>query len=186
MVAMFDFRYAIQQWQAMGIFDVMLPFFLIFTIVYAILQKTGALGKRQGIDAIISMVIAFFAITNTFVVEMLKIILQNTSIAIIVIVALLLVMGLVWGENRPKWWTFIGLFIGLAIFVWILGRVADYYQMYFPGTAIFSQIWWSENMVWIIPILVIVIFGIIVVASGSKKKMDFQEIWKSLTEKEPW
>jgi hypothetical protein len=59
--------------------------------------------------------------------------------------------------------------------------------MYYPGTMIFSQMWWAENLPWIIPLLIILIFAIIVISSGGEeKKTPFQEIWKSLTEKEAW
>jgi hypothetical protein len=188
MVYIFDFNYVIQQWQAIGIFDVLLPFILLFAIIFAILQKTKVLGGRNGIDAVVAMAIGFFVIINPFVNEILKVILANTAIAIIVIVALMLILGLVWGGQKMKAWNFIGGIIGLAIFVWILGRVADYYEMYYPGTVVFSQMWWAENLPWIIPLLIILIFAIIVISSGGEKKTGtpFAEIWKHLTEKEAW
>ena len=187
MVGFFDITYSLQQWQAIGIFDVLLPFILLFAIIFAILQKTKALGGRNGIDAVVAMAIGFFVIINPFVNEVLKVILSNMAIAIIVLVALMLLLGLVWGKQKMKVWNFIGGFIGLAIFIWILGRVADYYEMYYPGTMIFSQMWWAENLPWIIPLLIILIFAIIVISSGGEeKKTPFQEIWKSLTEKEAW
>jgi hypothetical protein len=165
-----DFSYAIMQWESIGLFDVMLPFLLIFTIIFAILQKTKIFQARTGIDAIVALAMGFLAILNPFVTDIMKIVLENTVIAILVLVALMLLMGLLIGANKPKIWRFIGLIIGFAFFVWILGRVADYYEMRFPGTMIFSSNWWANNMPWMIPIFIIIIFAIVVISSGGEKK----------------
>ena len=169
MAVFFDFNSAIQQWQAIGIFDVMLPFILIFAIIFAILQKTKILSGRKGIDAIVAMAIGFIAIVNPYVSQLMKVLLENTVVAVLIIVAVMLLLGLVWGAKKPPVWNYLGAFIGLAVFVWVLGRVADYYQMYYPGTIIFSAIWWQSNLPWIIPLLIIVIFAIVVITSGSEK-----------------
>jgi hypothetical protein len=169
MVYFFDFAYSLQQWQAIGIFDVIIPFMLIFAIVYAILQKTGILGKRPGIDAIVSMAISFIAIINPFVTQGMKIILENTVVAILIVVALMLLLGLVWGAQRPEAWTLIGGIIGIVVFVWIFGRIADYYQMYSPGTVLFSSIWWENNLPWLIPLIFIVIFALVIISSGKDR-----------------
>jgi hypothetical protein len=170
MVSFFDFRYALQQWETIGLFDVFLPFLLIFTIIFAILQKTKIFQARKGIDAIVAMALSFIVILNPFVTDIMKVILQNTVIAIMIIVALMLIMGLILGAKKPKHWNFLGLIIGFVFFIWILGRIADYYEMYNAGTMLFSSNWWAINMPWMIPIFIIIIFAIIVISSGSERK----------------
>jgi len=169
MVYFFDFNYVFQQWQSIGIFDVFLPFCLIFTILFAILQKTQIFQARKGIDMVVAMAIAAMVMINPFVADIMKIVLQNTVIAILVVVALMLLMGLAFGSNKPKIWKFVGYMIGLVFIVWLLGRVADYYELYYPGTMLFSTMWWQQNLPWIVPILIIIIFAIIVISSGSDK-----------------
>jgi len=53
----------------LGVFDVILPFLLVFTIVYAILEKTKVLGtekvggkvaSRKNLNSMVSFVIGFF------------------------------------------------------------------------------------------------------------------------------
>ena len=191
MVYFFDFAYSLQQLESVGFFDVMLPFMLVFAILYAILQKTKMFGARPGIDAIVAMAISFLAIINPFVSEIMNVILENTVIAVLIIVALMLLLGLVWGGKAMKGWKFIGMIIGLVVFVWILGRVADYYQLYYPGTVVFSTLWWASNLTWIIPILVIIIFAIVIISSGGPSTPAGQDtplvkIMRTLTEKEEW
>ena len=45
MMGVFD--EAIMQLQQMGVLDVLLPFLLVFTIVFAVLQKTKILGTEK-------------------------------------------------------------------------------------------------------------------------------------------
>jgi len=186
-MAIFDLNYALMQWQSIGIFDVMIPFMLLFAIFYAILQKTRLFGARSGIDAIVSMAIAFMAILNPFVNDIMKIVLQNMVIAILVIVAIMLMFGLLLGPKKPKAWIFFAGIVGIMALVWLLGRVADYYEMYYPGTMLFSTIWWSNNLPWIIPVLVILIFAIVVISSGKDKdnnaKTFGDQFMKLMTEK---
>ena len=61
-----DFRLAIRDMANMGFFDVILPFFLIFTVVYAILQRSNILGATAGeakrYNIIVAMVIGLLVI----------------------------------------------------------------------------------------------------------------------------
>ena len=49
--------------QTYGIMDFLLPFLLVFTIIYAVMQKTKILGDKKNFNVIIALVIAL-----TFVV----------------------------------------------------------------------------------------------------------------------
>jgi hypothetical protein len=187
MVSIFNLSYSLQQWQQIGIFDVMLPFMLIFAILFAILQKTNIFGGRKGIDAIVAMAMAFMAIINPFVTDLMKVILQNAVIAILLMVAIMLLFGLILGSKKPKIWHLFGWVTGLIILVWLVGRVADYYELYYPGTVVFSTMWWNNNLPWMIPIFIIIIFAIVVVSSGKDKTAggnDLSKILNVLTEKD--
>lgn len=45
---------------AQGFFDYVLPFLLVFFVIYAILQQAKVLGGKPGIDAAVSMILALF------------------------------------------------------------------------------------------------------------------------------
>ena len=54
----YEFQYFIETLEAWGIADVLLPFLLIFTIVFAILQRSEILGKdKKNFNVIIALVI---------------------------------------------------------------------------------------------------------------------------------
>ena len=65
------FREVIDFFNQIGLFDVVLPFLLVFTIVFAIFEKTKVLGtekiegheySKKNLNAIASFVIAFLVI----------------------------------------------------------------------------------------------------------------------------
>jgi hypothetical protein len=98
----------------------------------------------------------------------------------------MLLFGLILGAKKPKAWNFFGWITGAIIALWLVGRVADYYELYYPGTMLFSTMWWNDNLPWMIPLLLIIIFAIIVISSGGEKKEKntFENIIKHLTEKD--
>jgi magnesium-transporting ATPase (P-type) len=85
-----------------GIYDVVLPFLLVFTLVYAILEKTKVLGMeevegkkytRKNLNAIIAFVIALLVIASTKLVATINQILANTVLLLILAVFFLLLVG---------------------------------------------------------------------------------------------
>ena len=74
------FRGALEFFQDIGIYDVVLPFLLIFTIVYAIFEKTKVLGTeeisgvkfaKKNLNAMVAFVIAFMVVASSKLVEII-------------------------------------------------------------------------------------------------------------------
>jgi hypothetical protein len=115
-----------------GMFDVVLPFLLVFAIIFAILEKTFILGKesdgapKKNLNSIVAFVIAMLAVATNKVVSALNEALPNVVLLIIVSVSFLMMIGvfLKTGEldlhdKHKGWYTLftILMFIGLlAIF----------------------------------------------------------------------
>ena len=112
-----------------GFFRVVLPFLLIFAVFYAILLKTGVLGKEseawtKRVSAVVSFVAAFLVISYTPVVDALQTLIPQASFLIVVVMLLLLLLGFmgIKTENflgEPKWYVgvialvFVIIFLGL-------------------------------------------------------------------------
>jgi len=102
--------------QEIGIMDVLLPFILVFTIVFAVLQKTKILGHEEGNDkkpkknfnAAIALVMALAVvvphITGSYptpgsdVVNIINLALPNISVVLIAVVMMLLMIGVFGGD----------------------------------------------------------------------------------------
>ena len=108
--------YSLMDWfEGAGGFDIILPFLLIFTITFAILQKIKLFGEKRNIDMIISLIIAFFLIIQKGFVQIIQGFLPRVSMAVLVFLMLLLVVGIFVGGSE---WT--GSLLGIAVIVAII------------------------------------------------------------------
>lgn len=131
--------------QTFGFFRVVLPFLLVFAIVYAILQKTGVLGKDSSqsktVSSIVALVFAFFFIAYTPVVNAIATLLPQASFLLIIVVLIMMVMALM-GINfetalgTPSKWTIVIGIIVVVIFVAIAGNA---FGASVPSLYAFSQ-----------------------------------------------
>ncbi len=106
------FRDVITFFDQIGLFDVVLPFLLIFTIVFAILEKTKVLGTedidgkkytKKNLNAIASFVISFLVIAAK---ELVAIINETVAKAVIVLffsILFLLLVGSFHKEGEPMY-----------------------------------------------------------------------------------
>jgi hypothetical protein len=171
-----DFRYIISQWSSIGVFDVLMPMILIFTIVFAILKKTKILGGIKGIDAIIALAISFFTISNPEISAFFMPLFSNVALGIIILISVMLMVGLFMGEKKIKGYYWLGWLGAIAIFFWILSRAFTFYGFFY------SPEWLGENLIWIIPIiLLIVAFGAIM---SEKKPTADKSLLERFLEKE--
>ena len=107
-----------------------LPFVLVFTIVFAILEKTKLLGDdKKQLDAIVAFVIGLIFVTAVFPKIVVGNLILFLTVALIVMFVILLLWGFVFGEIKegftpPDWmkWT-LGILIGLAVIVALVAAV---------------------------------------------------------------
>lgn len=76
-----------------GFFAVLLPWLLIFAIVYGLLLKTKILGEQKNIIAIVSLALAFFVVASTNIVVALQNLIPTASYLIVAALLLLIIMG---------------------------------------------------------------------------------------------
>jgi len=119
------FRDAIVFFEKLGIYDVVLPFLLVFTIVFAILEKTKVLGteeiegakySKKNLNAIVAFTIAFITIASSRLVEIIADVSGQMVILLILSVFFLLLVGSFWKEEE-------GVFLKAGwkqLFMWIM------------------------------------------------------------------
>ncbi len=91
---------AIEFLKDFGLFDVVLPFLLVFTFVFAILEKTKILGTetdgktpKKNLDAMVSFVFALLVVATNKIVSAINQALPNVVLLIVIFVTFLLVIG---------------------------------------------------------------------------------------------
>jgi hypothetical protein len=114
------FEQLVMQWNQMGIFTVLLPFLLIFAVVFAILEKVKLL-QNKAVHVIIALAVALFTIANPYTVSFFIPIFSNLGLGVAILVCLIIVLGLA-VKPEGKTWNTIFLIAGILIFVMIIAK----------------------------------------------------------------
>ncbi|MCA9487082.1 MAG: hypothetical protein H6500_00770 [Candidatus Woesearchaeota archaeon] len=137
-----DLRAIIDNLVEWGFFDVVLPFLLIYAIMYAILEKSkiftfkdGSDEKRQSnVNAIVAFVFGLFVIASLQTVRYIQNFITISVLIFVFLLVMLMTLGFIFGEDWNKMfmdngkltivgWVTAGLaFLALlGIFLWFTG-----------------------------------------------------------------
>jgi len=121
-----------------GFFDVVLPFLLVFTLVFAILEKTKILGTekigdkvvpRRNINSMAAFAIAMFVTAASQVVEILREALPLVILVLIALISFMMLAGSLIGskefsfENNKGWKVFLTVVLFISIVLIFLGVI---------------------------------------------------------------
>ena len=146
-------------WNEMGVFSYVIPFLLIFAVVFAILKKTGLLGdENDGILAIISVSIGLLSLQFDFVSNFFAVIFPRFGIGLSLFLVLIIMIGFFFPKNEDigsmKW---IGFSVGIGVVIWALSSWDEW-----TNYAGFGG-WFTENF-WALVVVGIIIAVIMIVA----------------------
>ncbi|MEM4756043.1 MAG: hypothetical protein QW594_02830 [Candidatus Woesearchaeota archaeon] len=179
------FRDTIIFFDKLGIYDVVLPFLLVFSVVYAILDKTRVFGTEQvgdkktpkrNINAMVAFVTAFFVVASTKLVAAISQAMANVVLVLLLIVMFLMLIGAFFKDGEAVYlkegaWrtTFMVVVLILIILIFLHAIPTDdgsnwlfvfwgWLQTYWDSTAIASII------------LLIVLIALLLYITGSNEK----------------
>jgi hypothetical protein len=90
----------LSDWENIGFFHVALPFLLIFTLIFAVLQKTKILGTgSKNFNAIVAFIIGALAVRNQDIVFLIQRFLPNISMFVVIALMFLLLVGIFGGDQ---------------------------------------------------------------------------------------
>lgn len=155
--------------ERIGFVDVLLPFLLIFTLIFAVLEKTKILGEGKrnmniGIAFIFALLVVVPHVTGNFPagydpVQIINAALPSVSLVVVAVIALMILIGVfahdrvMLGLTAPGW---VGLF-SIVTLVFIFGSAAGWWQ-----TGILQ---WLENIFGsdiVAVAIMLLVFGIII------------------------
>ncbi|MBD3164764.1 hypothetical protein GF323_06200 [Candidatus Woesearchaeota archaeon] len=133
------FRGVIEFFDNIGLYDVVLPFILVFTIVFAILEKTKVLGMekigekeytRKNLNAMVSFVVSFLVVASSQLVEVITQVSAQVVILLLLSVLFLLLVGSFYqdaegGYLRGGWKTFFMFVMFIGIVLIFLGAIKN-------------------------------------------------------------
>ncbi len=80
--------------------EIILPFILVFTVMFAILQKSGILGKgKKQVDAIVSLVVALIVISFGKATGIIINLMPILAVALVVVLVFMILFGSLFGEE---------------------------------------------------------------------------------------
>lgn len=106
-------------------FQVILPFILIFTLVFAVLQKSKILGDgKKQIDALVALAIGLIAISFGYAMEIISYMIPFLAVSLVIILVFLLLVGFVYEPGKFELhanvkWAFMGI-IAVAVTIAVL------------------------------------------------------------------
>ena len=154
----------VQNLETWGVADIILPFLLIFTIIFAIMQKAKILGDdKKNMNVIIALIIGLLVviphITGSYppggdVVDIMNQALPNISIILVAIIALFLLLGLFGFEFADKMSGLVGAFSVIAV-LYVFGAAAGWW-----GSWDWLLITFGEDVITLV--VIILVFAVLI------------------------
>ena len=125
MATSFNFQDFMAGLEDIGFYDVALPFLLVFTITFAILQKIKIFGEKgKNFNAVVAVVMAFLVVRAKPIVEVINTFLPQISLISIIIVVTLLLLGILLNRENTSFTGALGgvgilLTIGAVVFAFL-------------------------------------------------------------------
>ena len=151
--------------------DYVLPFILVFTLIFAILQKTQLLGEeRKQINAILGLVIGLILISFPFARDIIVQLMPFLAVSAVILLVFMLLYGFVMGKKEGDVLhkgvkIALAIILGLALItalLFITGYWNPVYDLMFGGE--------GSSQIWINVLLIIVIAGAVVSVVATKEK----------------
>jgi hypothetical protein len=183
----------------MGLTDVLLPFLLIFSIMFAILSTIKLLGKRGASGAVdpndtsnnniytflsfaIALMVVVPHVTGSYppgadVVEIINNFIPNMSVFIISIIMFLILLGIFGLKVNPKdWGTGVFVLFAMVAVGLIFGSSAGWFDMGLPPWLSFL----NDPDIQALVLVVIMFFVVISLITGPDPKSKFKDNMKEL------
>ncbi len=158
-----DIGTILQDWEYMGVFEYVLPFVLVFAVVFGILHKSEIIGKNRGVNMVIALAVSGLAITSLQFRSFFRVLFPYTGVGVAILLVGLIMVGLFVKPESENWWRYVFYGIGMLIFVIIVLSALSSYEVFFSSAG-----WWQQYMNSIIAAAVVVGLILLVVLSVKK------------------
>src|SRR3989344_8493242 len=166
--------------------EVVLPFLLIFTILFAILQQVKIFGDgKKNLNSGLALIISLIAViphytgrypSNYDPVTIINALIPSAAVLAIAIILLLILMG-IWGMEINKGAPAIAIVAIVGVLAYVFGVTVGWW-----GVPTFAINWWDDDLV--VLVVVILVFGIIIsLITADEKSTGFKDLFNALTQR---
>ena len=162
------------RFEEQGVFQYVLPFLLIFALVFGILSKINLFGSQnnRSINAIIALVVGLMSLQFNFVSIFFSELFPRVGVALSIVLVLLVIGGLFLDKKNK------GMMIGITVFVFIIIGYVIINTMSAVGWS--YGYWWQDN--WTTLLTIVIFLGLIIaIIVGSKPQSRNPEVNSPIT-----
>jgi len=155
-----NFGSILNRLEQLGFFDFVLPFLIIFALVFGILTKTKIFEENKGINAIIALSIGLMALQFGFVSEFFAQLFPRLGVGLAIILAVIVLVGLFF-DPESNAMNYALLAVGVIIFIIVLASTAEASSWWY------SWSFYNGNLGEIFFIIGIIVVLVIIVTSAN-------------------
>lgn len=153
----------LQEWERLGVFSYVLPFLILFALIFGILSKIKIFGENaKGVNVAITLAVSLMALQFDLVPRFFAEVFPRVGVGLAIILILLILTGLFFDPSKS--------FLGIAML--IIGAVIVIVILVNTGSALGWQsgLFWEQHWGTILSIVLIllVIGGVVGRPGGSK------------------
>ncbi len=157
---------ALSQLEQLGFFSYILPFLLIFAMVFGILAQTKIFQENKSVNPIIAFVVALMALQFDLVPRFFAEIFPKVGIGISILLVMIILLGL-FAPNR-SWMTYVFFGIGAVIFIVIIVKSTAIAGFWEGG----GWVWDEYGTLIIVGIVLLIFIATIIGASTPSTQPD--------------
>ncbi len=153
-------------WEQAGFFSYLIPFLLIFALVFGLLIKIQIFKENRAVNAIIAFAVGLMALQFDFVPRFFSEIFPRLGVGLAIILILLILAGIFIDPDKPGlMYFFLGLGVIIAIVIVVQTAGALGWTVGF---------WLQENWLSLLGVLVfLVLLGAIIIGPRKKEKATY-------------
>lgn len=152
----------LSKWEQAGFFSYLLPFLLIFALVFGILTRTKIFKDNKVVNGIIALAVALMALQFSFVPDFFSQIFPRLGVALAIILGIMIVVGL-FMDPDSKLVNYFLLGIGVitigAVLIQSAGSIG-----WQSGT------WWQDNWQLVVGAVFLFILVAVIIGSATPKQ----------------
>src|SRR3989338_927294 len=154
------------QLENLAFLDIVLPFLLIFAVVYGILTWMNIFGDNKAVHVIIAIVLGLLSVRLPFFSQFLAEISPRLGVGLTILLGLLILVGLFTPDKSRGVISWILFAVGAVIFIIILVQSGNVLGQYGYGSGYFSE----QIIGWVV--MVAILIGVIVAIVAGKGSGD--------------
>lgn len=161
----FNFENIFVYLQQYGFYDFVLPFLLLFAVIFGILTYMKLFKDQKAVQVLIALVFGLLATRFPFYTDFVNFISPRLGVAIMILLLLLILIGLFTPERSGAIIGWISIAIAVIMVLVILGQASDFFDFFGGGS------YFTDELVGglIFVALMIGVIVAIVTASSSKR-----------------